>query len=71
MIKIQLAYVRFNDYSRTKFGIVFDTQHEAPLVRVLKYWNKLPTSIVRAPSVNAVTKRLEKVWIEVFPHLHH
>ncbi len=32
------------------------------LVKVVKYWNKLPTSVVRAPSVNVVKKRLEKVW---------
>ncbi len=41
------------------------------LVRVVKYWNKLPASIVTAPSVNDFRKRLEKVWTEVFPHLPH
>ncbi len=34
-------------------------------VRVVKYWNKLPASVVTAPSVNAVKKRLEKSWTEV------
>ncbi len=38
-------------------------------VRVVKYWNKLPASVVTAPSVNVFKKRLEKVWTEVFPHL--
>ncbi len=40
-------------------------------VRVVKYWNKLPASVVTAPSVNIFTKRLEEVWTEVFPHLPH
>ncbi len=30
-------------------------------VRVVKYWNKLPASVV-------FKKRLEKVWTELFPH---
>ncbi len=36
-------------------------------VRVVKYWNKLPASVVAAPSVYVFKKRLE-VWTEVFPH---
>ncbi len=39
--------------------------------RALKYWNKLPASVVTAPSVNVFKKRSEKVWTEVFPHLLH
>ncbi len=38
-------------------------------VRVVKYWNKLPASVVTAPSVNVCKKRLGKVWTEVFPPL--
>ncbi len=38
-------------------------------VRVVKYWNKLPASVVTAPSVNVFKKRLEEVWTEAFPHL--
>ncbi len=38
-------------------------------VRVVKYWNKLPASVVTAPSVNVFKKRLEEVWTEVFPDL--
>ncbi len=38
-------------------------------VRVVKYWNKLPASVVTAPSVNVFKTRLEKVWAEVFPHI--
>ncbi len=30
-------------------------------VRVSKYWNKLPASVVEAPSVNVFKKRLEEV----------
>ncbi len=40
-------------------------------VRVVKYWNKLPASVVTATSVNVFKKRLEEVWTEVFPHLPH
>ncbi len=40
-------------------------------VRVVKYWNKLPASVVTAPSVNVFKKRLEEVWTDVFPHLPH
>ncbi len=40
-------------------------------VRVVKYWNKLPASVVTAPSVNVFKKRLEKVYKEVFPHPPH
>ncbi len=37
--------------------------------RVVIYWNKLPASVVTAPSVNVFKKRLEKVLTEVFPNL--
>ncbi len=37
-------------------------------LRIAKYWNKLPASVVTAPSVNVFKKRLEEVWTEVFPH---
>ncbi len=40
-------------------------------VRVVKYYNKLPASVVTAPSANVFKKRLEKVWKEVFSHLPH
>ncbi len=43
-------------------------QGSAFSVRVVKYWNKLPASVVTAPSVDVFKKRLEKVWTEVFPH---
>ncbi len=36
-------------------------------VGVVKYWNKLPTSVVTTSSVNNFKKRLEKVATEVFP----
>ncbi len=42
-----------------------------PKERVVKYWNKLLTSVVAAASVNVFKKRLKKVWTEVFPHLPH
>ncbi len=38
-------------------------------MRVVKYWNSLPASVVIASFVNVFKKRLEKVWTEVFPHL--
>ncbi len=40
-------------------------------VRVVKYWYKLPASVITAPSVNVFKKPLEKVWTEVFSHLNH
>ncbi len=40
-------------------------------VRVVKYWDKFPSSIVTAPPVNVFKKRLEEVWAEVFSHLSH
>ncbi len=40
-------------------------------VRIVKYWNKLPASVVTTPPVNVFKKRLGKVWTEVFPHLPH
>ncbi len=36
-----------------------------PFLRVVIYWNKRPASVVTAPSVNAIKKRLENVWTEV------
>ncbi len=35
-------------------------------VRVVKYWNKLPASVVTAPYDNVFKKRLAKVWTEVY-----
>ncbi len=40
-------------------------------VRVVKYWNKLPASVVTSLSVNVFMKRLEKVWTGAFPYLPH
>ncbi len=40
-------------------------------VRVVKYWNKLPTSVVTAPSAIFFKKRLENVWTENFSHVSH
>ncbi len=37
-------------------------------VRVVKYCNQLPASVVTAPSANIFKKKLEKVWTEDFPH---
>ncbi len=58
------------------FKVLQDASHRrrrgsAFSVRVVKYWNKFPASVVTAPSVNVLKKRLEKVWTEVFPHLPH
>ncbi len=35
-------------------------------VRVVKYWNKLPASVLTVPFV--LKRRLEKVWTKDFPH---
>ncbi len=35
-------------------------------VRVVKYWNKLPVSVVTAPSAKILKKRFEKAWPDVF-----
>ncbi len=40
-------------------------------VRFVKYWNKLPASVVTVPSVNVLKKRLEEVWTKDFPHHPH
>ncbi len=40
-------------------------------VRVVKYWNNPPASIVTAPFVTIFKKRLEKVWTEALPYLPH
>ncbi len=45
--------------------------YKAFSVRVGKYWNKLPASVVTALSVNVFKKRLDKVWTEGFPHIPH
>ncbi len=34
-----------------------------------KYWNKLPASVVWAPSVNVFKNRLDEVWTEHLPKL--
>ncbi len=38
-------------------------------MRVVKYWNKAPVSVITASSVNNLKRRLDKVWTEVLPHL--
>ncbi len=40
-------------------------------VRVMKYWNKSPVSVVTAPSANIFKKSLAKLWTDVFPHFPH
>ncbi len=34
--------------------------------RVVKYWNRLPTPIVTAPSVNSFKRQFDSAWEEVF-----
>ncbi len=34
-------------------------------IRVTKYWNRFPTSIVTAPSVNSFTHKLNSSWEEL------
>ncbi len=58
------------------YKVVLGTSHRlrrgsAFPVRVVKYWNKLPASVVTTPSVNVFKNRLEEVWTEVFPHPPH
>ncbi len=48
-------YVVFQGAShRRRRGLAFS-------VRVVKYWKKLPISVITAPSVNVFKKRVEKV----------
>ncbi len=54
------------------FKVLQDASHRqrrasASSVRVVKCWNKLPASVVTAPSVNVFKRRLKEVWTEVFP----
>ncbi len=36
-------------------------------VRVVKYWNRLPTHLALAPSVSIFKKQLDRHWFEIFP----
>ncbi len=36
-------------------------------VRVVKYWNTLPASLVLSPSVSIFKKQLDRQWPEIFP----
>ncbi len=38
-------------------------------VNVMEYWNKLPASVGKGPSVNIFEKRSDQVWTIVFQHL--
>ncbi len=64
-----MVYLPPHDDKQPKVDRGEDTDN--PKVRVVKCWNKLPTSVVTAPPVNVFKKRLEKVWTEVIPHLPH
>ncbi len=35
-------------------------------IRLVKYWNRLPTSTAIAPSVNACKRQLDSAWEELF-----
>ncbi len=35
--------------------------------RIVKFWNRLPTHLVLAPSVSMVKKQLDSHWFEIFP----
>ncbi len=39
----------------------------ASSVRVVKYWNKLPASVVTASFVDIFKNRLEQVWTQILP----
>ncbi len=38
-------------------------------MRVVKYRNRLPTSIVTAPSVNSFKRQLDSAWEELFAEI--
>ncbi len=38
--------------------------------RVVKHWNRLPTSIVTAPSANSFKGELDSVWKEMLANVH-
>ncbi len=40
-----------------------------PYAGVVKYWNRLPTPIVTAPSVNSFKLQLDSEWEELFPEV--
>ncbi len=36
-------------------------------VRVVKYWNRLPSHLALTPSVSIFKKQLDRHWFEIFP----
>ncbi len=50
--------------ARTKLS---STQDRCLFVRVVKCWNRLPTSLVLSPSVSISKKHLERQWSDIFP----
>ncbi len=45
------------------------SRRSTSLMRLVKYWDKLPASDVTAPSIDNFKKRLEQSWTEYFPYL--
>ncbi len=47
--------------------ITFSSTKERCLFCVVKYWKRLPTLLVLAPSVSIFKKQLDRHWFEIFP----
>ncbi len=58
-----------SDLRGQRYNVIQGARHRrrrrlAFSVRVVKWWNKLRVSVVKAPSVNVFKKRLEKAWTD-------
>ena len=61
--------VRGNGSQLRKTGCLTERRKGFYSLRVVNPWNKLPTEVVTAPSLELFKRRLDQCWETVFPHV--
>ncbi len=62
-----VSYLRGHQFKVRKPRFQLVRRQAAFAVRVVGPWNRLPPSVVEAPSLNVFKERLDSFWATIFP----